>query len=30
MKARNDENTKEKINFVLSDFRVFVINPLNT
>jgi len=25
-KARNDENTKEK-NFVLSKFRVFVINP---
>ena len=25
-KARNDENTKEKINFVLSNFRVFVIN----
>jgi len=27
-KARNDENTKEKKNFVLSRFRVFVINPL--
>ena len=24
-KARNDENTKEKKNFVLSNFRVFVI-----
>jgi len=26
-KARNDENTKGKKNFVLSRFRVFVINP---
>ena len=26
MKARNNENTKEKQNFVLSKFRVFVIN----
>jgi hypothetical protein len=26
-KARNDENTKAKNNFVLSNFRVFVINP---
>ena len=26
-KARNDENTKEKKNFVLSKFRAFVINP---
>jgi hypothetical protein len=25
-KARNDENTKEN-NFVLSNFRIFVINP---
>ena len=29
-KARKEENTKEKINFALSNFRVFVINPLNT
>ena len=26
-KARNDENTKEKKNFVLYKFRVFVISP---
>ena len=26
MKARKEENTKEKKNFVLSKFRVFVIN----
>jgi len=25
-KARNDENAKEKKDFVLSNFRVFVIN----
>ena len=29
-KTRKDENTKEDINFVLSNFRVFVINPLIT
>ncbi len=27
MKARKKENTKEKKRFVLSKFRVFVINP---
>ena len=27
-KARNDENTKEKMNLVLSNFRVFVISSV--